>query len=622
MQLSAEFYRLPLRFDAERLREEVESMDETDWRPHPQGFAGNSALILVSRDGEINDDMSGPMAPTPLLERCPYLKQVMASFNTVIGRSRLMRIEAGEQVNEHTDIHYYWRDRVRVHVPIVTHPSVEFWCAGKQVHMAAGEAWTFDNWRMHTVLNPSSHRRIHLVMDTVGSPEFWDMVEPARQAVRTYTPDETPPALPYIPGWEPSLSLERFNQPPVMHPAEVDLLLQETVADADPVDAQISATPSESSLKQSAARLTRAWRALWAEFGDTRPDIYRRLLEQHKPLLLAAAGHRRARSNGQTLDSVLASRLAAFVSAGRPTIDKARGPRSARARQTVFDRPAFIVAAPRSGSTLLFETLCENRALWSVGGESHRHFESIADFNPLKNGRLSNRLDEDDATAKNVAALSHNLLSDLRHADGTTWSPELAATPRLLEKTPKNALRVAFLAAAFPDARFVFLHRRPQSNLSSIMEAWRSGQFVTYPDLPGWRGPAWSLLLPPGWQHLDPDDLARIAAFQWHSANQQILSDLELIPQDRWTSVSYEALLDGPAVTIELLCDFLEIPFGPRMKQLTAHALPLSRYTVSAPDRDKWRRNEADILRVLPAVADMAARLDALTNATQQNRGS
>ena len=35
----------------------------------------------------------------------------------------------------------------------------------------------------------------------------------------------------------------------------------------------------------------------------------------------------------------------------------------------------FIVAAPRSGSTLLFETLLRSPTLWTIGGESHAIFQ-------------------------------------------------------------------------------------------------------------------------------------------------------------------------------------------------------------------------------------------------------
>jgi len=170
MQLDERFSRLALRFDASRLLEEALSFGDADWRAHPQKFDGNSSIVLVSADGGINDDLDGPMRPTEFLTSSPYTRQVMAAFRTVIGRSRLMRITGGGNVPLHTDVGYYWHDRVRIHVPIVTDPAVRFYCEDESVHMAAGEAWVFDNWKQHHVENGSSAPRIHLVIDTVGTP--------------------------------------------------------------------------------------------------------------------------------------------------------------------------------------------------------------------------------------------------------------------------------------------------------------------------------------------------------------------------------------------------------------------------------------------------------------------
>ena len=108
MRLETEFYKLPLRVDVEQLIKEVSGFAEDEWRAHPQQFEGNTAMILVAANGEINDDMQGPMLPTEKLKRCAYIQQILASFNTVIGRSRLMRLSPQATVPVHTDINYYW----------------------------------------------------------------------------------------------------------------------------------------------------------------------------------------------------------------------------------------------------------------------------------------------------------------------------------------------------------------------------------------------------------------------------------------------------------------------------------------------------------------------------------
>lgn len=91
MKLATEFIRLPLRFDTEQLVKAIAGFSEADWRPHPQGHPGNSALPLIAVNGDpLDDAVKGPMHPTAHLERSPYLLQVLAAFGAVLGRTRLM----------------------------------------------------------------------------------------------------------------------------------------------------------------------------------------------------------------------------------------------------------------------------------------------------------------------------------------------------------------------------------------------------------------------------------------------------------------------------------------------------------------------------------------------------
>ena len=66
-----------------------------------------------------------------------------------------------------------------------------------------------------------------------------------------------------------------------------------------------------------------------------------------------------------------------------------------------------------------------------------------------------------------VEALHSRFLAGLRDRDGAP--PPDAGVLRLLEKTPRNSLRVGFLDAVFPDALFVYLHREPGPTIASMM---------------------------------------------------------------------------------------------------------------------------------------------------------
>lgn len=603
MRLPAPFIKLPLRFDTARLRAEVGQFSEGEWRAHPQGFAGNSALILVSHEGGENDDTSGRMLPAPRLDRCPYLRQVMASFQTVIGRSRLMRLDPGSEVTPHSDIDYYWRDRVRIHVPIITDSTVRFNCDGVEINMAEGEAWIFDNWRPHHVINGSGIKRIHLVIDTVGTAPFWHLA--SRGLGRDAGSAE--PALVEFDGTaDHRFAVEARDPDAIAHPAAVKSMAYELVGDlrSRPGGAE------QAALEAALLDLANDWQALWTLYGDD-PAGYGhyalRIQEFLKPLNQSSGV--RLPSNGIDAVLVLQRYLMGLFGARERWLQALSPPR--------FDRPVIIVAAPRSGSTLLFETLSRHPAFWTLGDEAHGEIENVAGLSPRDRGFDSNALGADAAGTETRTQLLKNFTIQLRDHDAHAWivgDPQPPAI-RFLEKTPKNALRIPFLNAAFPDALFLFLYRDSAENLGSMLDAWGSGRFVTYPDLPGWNGPPWSLLLTPGWRKLTGQPLARVVANQWQTANQAILDELSRLPRERWKALDYATLVRQPGDVFERACRFLDLPAVPEIvHDLASQGLALSRYTLSAPGKDKWRRHEAELQPVLAECTALMQRLVSLDN--------
>ncbi len=272
MRLSRPFFQLPLLFDAARLQAEVAALPAEAWVPHPDGVPGNSAARLISAGGLETDSVHGQMLPTPWLEAMPYLRQALAGFGVVWSRSRLMRLAPGVGVPEHADINYHWHTRVRLHIPIFTWPEVRFHCDGQAVHMGAGEAWIFDNWRRHHVENKASAERIHLVADTSGTAAFWEFARgpaPARAQWRTVA-------------WNPAsrqpLLTEGDQRSPVMPAAEVQLLI-------DDLRAELAVAADTVEARTRAARFSRLledfvfdWRqlcALHGAGGRGRPDFLR-----------------------------------------------------------------------------------------------------------------------------------------------------------------------------------------------------------------------------------------------------------------------------------------------------------------------------------------------------------
>ena len=611
MKLQVPFIQLPILFDPDRLAAEIDALDARWWRGRTHQDDGNTALTLITTGGDPDsDELSGSMRPTPALGQCPYLMQVLDALGATWGRARLMRLSGQAEVRAHVDMNYYWRERMRVHVPVVTTPSVRFQCGYGEVNMAAGECWVFDTWRRHRVLNQGNDTRIHIVADTVGGERFWDLLAQGRPPGPRGA-DWQPQRFVAQDGPAPELDFESHNAPAVMTPWElrehIVFLLGEAVPD-----------PRLGPIHQALLRFSRRWQALWACHGDTGQGLprYRRLLDGIGEELVGLGAGQIGLKNelgflqvlqAHVLDMALATPAVAGdasrldrhgeddtgLHAGAAAVPEPATPaRPGPARpgpEAQFDRPLFILSPPRSGSTLLFETLAGAPGLYSPGDESHGLIEGVPGLAPSARNWDSNRLLAADATDEVASALRERFFRQLRDRDGRP--PAAGAAVRMLEKTPKNSLRLPFLRAVFPEARAVFLFRDPRQVLGSMIDGWNSGDFSMYPQLPGWVGPTWSFLLTPGWRQASGRPLAEIVARQWESATRTLLDDLESLPGEAWTAIVHERFLEDPQGQIERLCRWAGLGWDRRL----GARLPLSRYTLSAPDPAKWRRHEAAI---------------------------
>lgn len=606
MKLKVPFIQLPILFDAAVLAEEIAAIDARHWRGRTHVDDGNSALTLITTGGDPdNDELAGEMRPTPWLEQCPYLMQALDALGATWGRARLMRLSGQAEVKPHVDINYYWRERMRVHIPVVTTPSVRFQCGEGEINMAEGECWIFDTWRRHRVVNAGNDTRIHLVADTVGGDRFWDLLTAGRPPDQR-GPDWQPRRLAPAGLSRPALDFETVNAPVVMTPWEVRehivFLLGEAVPD-----------PGLASIQAALLAFARRWHALWSCYGERSEGWprYRELLQATRAELVArgieAIGLRNEVGLMQALSSyVLDMALADHDTRGKeakldrhgaaPHLGAVSVPVSsathagAARRDNGFDRPVFIVSPPRSGSTLLFETLAGAPGVHTIGDESHQLIEGITGLAPAQRGHDSNRLLAVDASPEIAASLRDRFMAGLRDRDG--HRPGAGQHLRMLEKTPKNALRIPFLSAVFPDARFIYLHRDPRQVLGSMIDGWQSGRFVMYPNLPGWQGLPWSFLLTPGWRELSGQPLGEVVARQWEQATRILLDDFEALPAERRIAIDHGRFLADPQAETERLCAWA----GYGWDRLLGSDLPHSRYTMTAPDPEKWRRHADEIV--------------------------
>jgi Sulfotransferase family/Aspartyl/Asparaginyl beta-hydroxylase len=611
MHLPKPFFKLPCRFDATRLAQEVAAMPPDAWAAHPNGIDGNSSVRLISADGGENDLVDGHMRETSHIKGAPYVRQVLASFNVPWSRTRLLRLAPGAVVPRHADINYHWFYRVRLHIPILTRPEVLFHCDTASVHMAAGEAWVFDNWRLHHVVNPSDAERIHLVADTAGNAAFWQLVGSGADAA------DSDGILPFLAEIETALLTECSTLRSVMNPAEIELLVGnlrgELIAAIDPVSGAARLGRYHALLDA----FVRNWRQCymlhgeeasgWKHFRELRDG----LRAASRPLAEGLAMRTNQVSAHQVLEGRVLRVCVTSIAGDLERIDRQTGGSSVAtvaspAGRKNLNRPIIIVAAPRSGSSLLFETLASSTQLATLGGEAHWMVESISELRPGAPEVESNRLIARHASPAIIERIQDQILEGLTDRRGEAVRD--GRILRFLEKTPKNAVRIPFLSRVFPDVLYVFLWREPRGSISSIMEAWRAGKWRTYPRLEGFALP-WSLLLPPGWQTMRGRSLEEVAAFQWSVTNMMVLDDLSLLPTARWIAINYDDLIAHPAGTIQRICRFAALEFDAGLAERVSKPLPLAKHTLTPVDPQKWKRNEAAVESVLPLVSAVWNRL-------------
>ncbi len=146
------------------------------------------------------------------------------------------------------------------------------------------------------------------------------------------------------------------------------------------------------------------------------------------------------------------------------------------------------------------------------------------------------------------------------------------------------------------------------------MEGWRrAGQFETYrlPDrlqVKGYGGRNWKFLLPPGWtKYADGKRLEEVCAFQYRTATETALSDLDALGSQRWIGVSYENLVAYPCQVLKRLCGWADLDYVGGLKRLSEMLVPIN--SLEPPHPDKWRRNEKEVMSVIDSVKECASKL-------------
>lgn len=296
----------------------------------------------------------------------------------------------------------------------------------------------------------------------------------------------------------------------------------------------------------------------------------------------------------------------------------------------MIHEPVFIIGAPRSGTSILFRSLSMHADLWHLPRESHSVFEGP--FHP-DCGFESNRVTDADVTdsiTQNIHDGFENRVLNLGvlKVDQQKWLTDralyervrnriaiklltsqsrahLPTSFRLLEKTPKNSLRVSALAAMFPGARFVYLERDAAQNIDSLLAGWRAfdklGPFKRHRfcsagyaiarelRLFDYEGTHWKFALVPEWRRLRGQSCADVAAAQYFQCNSIAKEDLRRLPGERVFAVTYDAFVDDPVHAVREIFDWAELPPSEAAEEFAAN---MPRVNDATP---QWKRNAGEL---------------------------
>ena len=206
------------------------------------------------------------------------------------------------------------------------------------------------------------------------------------------------------------------------------------------------------------------------------------------------------------------------------------------------ERPIFILGSPRSGTTMLFQLLDRSRSVASLGYGSQFIWEMYR-RREIAVGQ-SHAAGPDDITDRERRVVS--------------WAIDrVAGDMPYLDKFPRMVLRAEYLAALYPDARFVSIVRDGRSVVSSLITGWNTegkfGQGTALPvplEVEGYSGRVWRFILPPGWEaYASGRTLAEVCAFQWAASNTALLDAYDRLGRERFCEVRYEELVAAPVDT-------------------------------------------------------------------------
>lgn len=168
------YAKLPLYFDAKATQEELLRAGG-QWSAHlnTYHYTGLWTVLSLRSPGGRNDNIipelmgnDAVFADTIHMNDFPSVKKLLSGFQCPIMSARFLNLQAGAVIKQHRDMQLALeKGEARLHFPVITNPSVEFYCEDERIYLNEGECWYLNANLPHRVANHGNADRIHLVVD-------------------------------------------------------------------------------------------------------------------------------------------------------------------------------------------------------------------------------------------------------------------------------------------------------------------------------------------------------------------------------------------------------------------------------------------------------------------------
>lgn len=270
--------------------------------------------------------------------------------------------------------------------------------------------------------------------------------------------------------------------------------------------------------------------------------------------------------------------------------------------------PIILFGNTRSGTTIVQKVIAthpevvdwyEPNALWLYADPARIHDE----------------FDESDATDKVVQHIRKRFLKYQRKNGNRI----------VVEKNPKNILRIPYVRTIFPDAKFLYVIRDPFSFISSAELKWQrpiGGKGIvryihdmSISQLHHWVrryinqqydkrilrkkylsiwGPRYKGIQ----EDLQSHDLLTVIARQWSIPSKKAEEAMTSFENGRILRLKYEDFVDDPVAEFERICSHCGLEMSNEMVKAT-------REMVKSDRKHKWQRfDPGDLARILPEISE------------------